>query len=189
MLDLTGRSTKVLEYASAEAVAMGHSVVGTEHILLGLIKETSGVANYVLLRHGLTYNALRAEICGLVGVADTTPVAVAPPRIVYDEMIVDRIRPDVRIIARLFTDGTLQVGRTEDALRQVVFFQDTQTNKPWIPDRATFLATMTETIEKDEYDLDGDIVCLDSFMSDLRRSLLENKQENNVQNSQPDCSL
>ena len=49
----TERAEKVLKIAHTEAKAMGHQVVGTEHILLGLIQEGEGIAAQALICHGL----------------------------------------------------------------------------------------------------------------------------------------
>ena len=46
------RLEKVLELAFREARALGHDRLGTEHILLGLLRESEGVAAFVLLRPG-----------------------------------------------------------------------------------------------------------------------------------------
>ena len=45
---LTGRVKKVFEYANEEAANLNHNYVGTEHLLLGLLRQTDGVAAQVL---------------------------------------------------------------------------------------------------------------------------------------------
>src|SRR3989304_3932984 len=52
-LPFTPRAKKVLEYAVEEARLMGHNYIGTEHLLLGLIKEKEGVASKVLNNLGV----------------------------------------------------------------------------------------------------------------------------------------
>ena len=53
-LPQTPRAKKVIEYAMEEARNLGHNYVGTEHILLGLLREDEGVAAQVLMNLGLT---------------------------------------------------------------------------------------------------------------------------------------
>ena len=66
-LPYTTRSKKVLELAMDEAAQLGHPYVGTEHLLLGLIREEKGVAAQVLLSVGLTLESVRAEVLRLLG--------------------------------------------------------------------------------------------------------------------------
>lgn len=58
----TDRARKVMQYANHEAQRLNREYVGTEHILLGLIKEGSGVAANVLKGLGLTLDGLRSEV-------------------------------------------------------------------------------------------------------------------------------
>ncbi len=60
-LDLTPRTKQVLEYAVEEAKKLGHSYIGTEHLLLGLIRQSDGVAIDVLRQLGLTSDRIRRE--------------------------------------------------------------------------------------------------------------------------------
>ena len=64
--DFTDRAWKVFVLANQEALRLKHDYVGTEHILLGLVKEGSGVASYVLKNLGLDRNKIRLEIEKLV---------------------------------------------------------------------------------------------------------------------------
>ncbi|MFA5239214.1 MAG: ATP-dependent Clp protease ATP-binding subunit [Phycisphaerae bacterium] len=61
------RAKKVVEYAIEEARALNHNYVGTEHILLGLLRETEGIAAQVLLGLGLKLEDVRQEILNLLG--------------------------------------------------------------------------------------------------------------------------
>ena len=65
------RAKKVLEYAVEEANLMGHIYVGTEHILLGLLRENEGIAARVLEYLGVTYEDVQEEIFSLLGDAET----------------------------------------------------------------------------------------------------------------------
>jgi ATP-dependent Clp protease ATP-binding subunit ClpC len=61
-IPFTPRAKKVLELSLREALQMGHGYIGTEHILLGLVREGEGVAAQVLKKHGADLNRLRDEV-------------------------------------------------------------------------------------------------------------------------------
>src|SRR5262245_45411490 len=69
-LPFTPRAKKVLELAMEEASNLGHNYIGTEHLLLGLIKENEGIAARVLLNLGVKLEEVREEILEFLG-ADT----------------------------------------------------------------------------------------------------------------------
>jgi ATP-dependent Clp protease ATP-binding subunit ClpC len=66
-LPQTPRAKKVIEYSMEEARGLNHNYVGTEHILLGLIREAEGVAAQVLMKLGLKLEDVRAEVVNLLG--------------------------------------------------------------------------------------------------------------------------
>jgi ATP-dependent Clp protease ATP-binding subunit ClpC len=66
-LPQTPRAKKVIEFAIEEARALNHNYVGTEHILLGLLRETEGVAAQVLMNLGLKLEDVRQEVLNLLG--------------------------------------------------------------------------------------------------------------------------
>jgi len=66
-LPYTSRAKKVLEYAMAEARELNHSYVGTEHLLLGLLREEKGLAAKVLGGLGIGLDDTRAETLKLLG--------------------------------------------------------------------------------------------------------------------------
>ncbi len=68
-IPFTPRAKKALELAAEEARSLGHNYIGTEHLLLGLIKEGEGVASQVLLNLGLDLNSVRNEVMELLGSA------------------------------------------------------------------------------------------------------------------------
>uniref|UniRef100_A0A7C4QL93 ATP-dependent Clp protease ATP-binding subunit n=1 Tax=Schlesneria paludicola TaxID=360056 RepID=A0A7C4QL93_9PLAN len=63
----TPRAKKVIEYAMEEARNLNHNYVGTEHLLLGLIREQEGVAAQVLMNLGLKLEDVREEVLNLLG--------------------------------------------------------------------------------------------------------------------------
>src|SRR3989338_8558447 len=68
-LPFTPKSKKVVEFAMDEAHSLGHNYIGTEHLLLGLIRETEGIASQVLMNLGLSLDKVRAEVMELLGSA------------------------------------------------------------------------------------------------------------------------
>lgn len=61
-IPFTPRAKKVLELALREAQQLGHNFLGTEHVLLGLIRETEGVAAQVLVKLDVNLNQLRETV-------------------------------------------------------------------------------------------------------------------------------
>ena len=66
-LPYTSRAKKVLELAMSEARELNHSYVGTEHLLLGLLREEKGIAAQVLTDSGVNLDAARTETLRLLG--------------------------------------------------------------------------------------------------------------------------
>jgi len=71
-LPYTSRAKKVLEFAMAEARELNHSYVGTEHLLLGLLREEKGIAAQVLNSLGVNLEDARAETLKVLG-SDVNP--------------------------------------------------------------------------------------------------------------------
>jgi len=63
----TPRAKKVIEYAIEEARNLNHNYVGTEHLLLGLLREREGIAAKVLMNLGLKLEEVREEVLNLLG--------------------------------------------------------------------------------------------------------------------------
>jgi ATP-dependent Clp protease ATP-binding subunit ClpC len=66
-LPQTPRAKKVIEFAIEEARNLGHNYVGTEHLLLGLLREHDGVAAQVLMNLGLKLDDVRTEVLNILG--------------------------------------------------------------------------------------------------------------------------
>ena len=93
-IPFTPRAKKVLELSLREALQLGHNYIGTEHILLGLIREGEGVAAQVLVKLGADLNRVRQQVLQLLsgyqgkepaegstgGRGEGTPVVVAGAR-------------------------------------------------------------------------------------------------------------
>jgi len=66
-IPFTPKAKKVIELAMEEARALGHNYIGTEHLLLGLIREGEGVASQVLMNLGMELSKVREEVMNLLG--------------------------------------------------------------------------------------------------------------------------
>ncbi len=66
-LPFTPRAKKVLELSMEEASSLGHNYVGTEHLLLGLIRENEGIAAQVLMNLGVKLDSVREEVLEFLG--------------------------------------------------------------------------------------------------------------------------
>jgi ATP-dependent Clp protease ATP-binding subunit ClpC len=75
-IPFTPRGKHALELSLREALALGHNYIGTEHLLLGLLREGEGVASKVLHALGLEEEQVRARVVGLLGGAAVISVAV-----------------------------------------------------------------------------------------------------------------
>src|SRR5882757_3925004 len=79
-IPFTPRAKKVLELSLREALQLGHNYIGTEHILLGLIREGEGVAAQVLVKLGADLNRVRQQVIQLLhGYQGTEPAAAGAP--------------------------------------------------------------------------------------------------------------
>jgi hypothetical protein len=83
-IPFTPRAKKVLELSLREALALSHNYIGTEHILLGLIREGEGVAAQVLVKLGASFDRVRQQVIQLLADASqlqAEQVAGMPSRI------------------------------------------------------------------------------------------------------------
>ncbi|MGI8843513.1 MAG: ATP-dependent Clp protease ATP-binding subunit [Gemmatimonadaceae bacterium] len=78
-LPYTSRAKKVLELAMSEARELNHSYVGTEHLLLGLLREEKGIAAQVLTDIGVNLETARTETLRLLGTEMPQPGASSQP--------------------------------------------------------------------------------------------------------------
>src|SRR6186713_901177 len=105
-LPYTSRAKKVLELAMSEAREVNHSYVGTEHLLLGLIREEKGIGAQVVIDSGITLAKARAEMVRVLGEGMPTrthvPRASAPQQSLWASS--GELSPDlperVRVVMR-----------------------------------------------------------------------------------------
>jgi ATP-dependent Clp protease ATP-binding subunit ClpC len=97
----TPRAKKVLELALREALTLGHNYIGTEHILLGLIREGEGVAAQVLVHFGTDLRQVRNAVIRLIegspqGASERTPAEAVNESLAVENQhlraLVDRLR-------------------------------------------------------------------------------------------------
>jgi ATP-dependent Clp protease ATP-binding subunit ClpC len=106
-IPFTPRAKKVLELADRETRALGHAYVGTEHILLGLIREGDGVAAQVLVQLGADLNRVRQEVIQLLHGDQGADVAGAGSR------------RDKRTRARLLDDALARIDALDRRLAAI----------------------------------------------------------------------
>jgi prophage maintenance system killer protein len=103
-IPFTPRAKKVLELALRESVRLGHLYIGSEHILLGLVREGSGLAAQVLTGLGASGPRIRDQVLGLLATERLAPGTIAPPGIRDFDMKILQAQQgkDVAIDARDF---------------------------------------------------------------------------------------
>jgi len=73
-IPFTPRAKKVMELSLREALGLGHNYIGTEHLLLGLIREGEGVAAQVLVKLGANFSRVRQQVVDLLSGYPGDPV-------------------------------------------------------------------------------------------------------------------
>lgn len=135
-LPYTTRAKKVLEYAMAEARELNHSYVGTEHLLLGLLREEKGLAAKVLGQLGIGLEEARAEMLKLLGTDMPSPESPsdAPPGASMSDSksktpALDHFCRDLTELAR---DGKLDptIGRAAEIERMMEVLSRRKKNNP-----------------------------------------------------------
>src|SRR5512135_846139 len=77
-IDLAPGTQQVLEFAIEEARRMGHHYIGTEHLLLGLVRSQEGLAMEVLRKLGVTSEQIRRQTRRILQESSTTPSTATP---------------------------------------------------------------------------------------------------------------
>ena len=107
-IPFTPRAKKVLELALRESVRMGHMYIGSEHILLGLVREGSGLAAQVLTSLGASGPRIRDQVLDLLATERLAPGTITPPGIRDFDMKILQAQQekDIAIDARDFERAT-----------------------------------------------------------------------------------
>jgi ATP-dependent Clp protease ATP-binding subunit ClpC len=124
----TPRAKKVIELSMDEARKLGHSYVGTEHILLGLIREGEGVAARVLNNLGVSLNKARQQVLQLLGSNDSSGHQGGAAANANTPTL-DSLARDLTAIAR---EGTLDpvIGRSKEIQRVIEVLSRRTKNNP-----------------------------------------------------------
>jgi Clp amino terminal domain, pathogenicity island component len=96
-IPFTPRSKKVLELALREALSLGHNDIGTEHILLGLVREGEGVAAQVLVELGADLPRVRQQVKSQLAMHASSPEASAERGRVLQEKVGEVLRENERL--------------------------------------------------------------------------------------------
>ncbi|MCS0498500.1 ATP-dependent Clp protease ATP-binding subunit [Protaetiibacter mangrovi] len=132
-IPFTPRAKKVLELSLREALQLGHSYIGTEHILLGLIREGEGVAAQVLVKLGADLNRVRQQVIQLLsGYQGKEQVAVGGNEQVANDkgsQILDQFGRNLTQAAR---EGKLDpvIGREKEMERVMQILSRRSKNNP-----------------------------------------------------------
>lgn len=125
----TPRAKKVIELSMDEARKLGHSYVGTEHILLGLIREGEGVAARVLNNLGVSLNKARQQVLHLLGSNEAASSHQGGGSSNANTPTLDSLARDLTVVAR---EGSLDpvIGRGKEIQRVIEVLSRRTKNNP-----------------------------------------------------------
>ncbi|UQX88932.1 ATP-dependent Clp protease ATP-binding subunit [Jatrophihabitans telluris] len=129
-IPFTPRAKKVLELSLREALQLGHNYIGTEHILLGLIREGEGVAAQVLVKLGADLNRVRQQVIQLLnGYQSKEPAGAAPEGTPSTSLVLDQFGRNLTQAAR---EGKLDpvIGREKEIERLMQVLSRRTKNNP-----------------------------------------------------------
>jgi ATP-dependent Clp protease ATP-binding subunit ClpC len=131
-IPFTPRAKKVLELSLREALQLGHNYIGTEHILLGLIREGEGVAAQVLVKLGADLNRVRQQVIQLLSGfqgKETQTAGTAPEGTPSSSLVLDQFGRNYTQAAR---DNKLDpvIGREKEIERVMQVLSRRTKNNP-----------------------------------------------------------
>ena len=131
-IPFTPRAKKVLELSLREALQLGHNYIGTEHILLGLIREGEGVAAQVLVKLGADLNRVRQQVIQLLsGYQGKEPATAGGPAegTPSTSLVLDQFGRNLTVAAR---EGKLDpvIGREKEIERVMQVLSRRTKNNP-----------------------------------------------------------
>jgi ATP-dependent Clp protease ATP-binding subunit ClpC len=129
-IPFTPRAKKVLELSLREALQLGHNYIGTEHILLGLIREGEGVAAQVLVKLGADLNKVRQQVIQLLnGYQSKEPAGTASESAPSTSLVLDQFGRNLTQAAR---EGKLDpvIGREKEIERLMQVLSRRTKNNP-----------------------------------------------------------
>jgi ATP-dependent Clp protease ATP-binding subunit ClpC len=148
-IPFTPRAKKVLELSLREALQLGHNYIGTEHILLGLIREGEGVAAQVLQKLGADLNRVRQQVIqllsGYTGGKESAPGEQTP----QGSMVLDQFGRNLTQLARE-TKLDPVIGRQKEIERVMqVLSRRTKNNPVLIGDPGVGKTAVVEGLAQD----------------------------------------
>lgn len=151
-IPFTPRAKKVLELSLREALQLGHNYIGTEHILLGLIREGEGVAAQVLQKLGADLNRVRQQVIqllsGYTGGRETSSTG-SGEQAAQGSTVLDQFGRNLTALAR---DGKLDpvIGREKEIERVMqVLSRRTKNNPVLIGDPGVGKTAVVEGLAQD----------------------------------------
>src|SRR6476619_773616 len=129
-IPFTPRAKKVLELSLREALQLGHNYIGTEHILLGLIREGEGVAAQFLVKLGADLNKVRQQVIQLLnGYQSKEPAGTAAESTPSTSLVLDQFGRNLTQAAR---EGKLDpvIGREKEIERLMQVLSRRTKNNP-----------------------------------------------------------
>lgn len=128
-IPFTPRAKRVLELSLEEARQLGHNYIGTEHLLLGLIREGEGVAARVLENLGVDLGKVRTQVIRMLGETETTAVGVGGGNRSNKTPTLDEFGSNLTIMA---VEGKLDpvVGRQKEIERVIQILGRRTKNNP-----------------------------------------------------------
>ena len=130
-LPFTPRAKKVLELALEEASNLGHNYLGTEHLLLGLLRESEGIAAQVLMNLGIKLDDVREEVLEFLG-AEPPPAAEKEKSGTPSKSKTPALDTFGRDLTELAVEGKLDpvIGRHQEIQRVVQILSRRTKNNP-----------------------------------------------------------
>ncbi|MBA2550316.1 MAG: ATP-dependent Clp protease ATP-binding subunit [Nocardioidaceae bacterium] len=151
-IPFTPRAKKVLELSLREALQLGHNYIGTEHILLGLIREGEGVAAQVLVKLGADLNRVRQQVIQLLSGyqgKESTPTGAPAEGAPSSSLVLDQFGRNLTQQAR---EGKLDpvIGRGKEIERVMqVLSRRTKNNPVLIGEPGVGKTTIVEGLAQD----------------------------------------
>ncbi len=151
-IPFTPRAKKVLELSLREALQLGHNYIGTEHILLGLIREGEGVAAQVLVKLGADLNRVRQQVIQLLSGyqgKETATAGAATEGAPSSSLVLDQFGRNLTQAAR---EGKLDpvIGREKEIERVMqILSRRTKNNPVLIGEPGVGKTTIVEGLAQD----------------------------------------
>lgn len=114
---LTPKAKRVLELAADEARRMRHNYIGTEHLLLAILREKDGLGSLILRKLGVDFDAARAQVANFRDETEAPTAATAPTN---ESVAQFRVAPAVRDALNLAAQESRDVGADQIEIAQLL---------------------------------------------------------------------